>query len=185
MPWSAARIQRKVPGEEDWRLWDFERHGNYITRWWFQIFFYVHPYLGKWSNLTNIFQVGWNRQLDKHFTKTMRLYYVIYCGDMTFQNGCCWLEAMFFLVFFPLIQSETKYYDYVEFGSVPNAMCTRMLFSKPHRVRDFDSNDILMEECLFRIENHLLCRDLNSEWIFHWIYCPQLGKFGDVWRATY
>ena len=25
----------------------------------FQIFFYVHPYLRKWSNLTNIFQMGW------------------------------------------------------------------------------------------------------------------------------
>ena len=25
--------------------------------------FNVHPYLGKWSNLTNIFQMGWNRQL--------------------------------------------------------------------------------------------------------------------------
>ena len=25
--------------------------------------FYFHPYLGKWSNLTNIFQRGWNQQL--------------------------------------------------------------------------------------------------------------------------
>ena len=25
--------------------------------------FYFHPYLGKWSNLTNIFQTGWNHQL--------------------------------------------------------------------------------------------------------------------------
>ena len=25
--------------------------------------FYFHPYLGKWSNLTNIFQMGWNHQL--------------------------------------------------------------------------------------------------------------------------
>ena len=24
---------------------------------------YFHPYLGKWSNLTNIFQMGWNHQL--------------------------------------------------------------------------------------------------------------------------
>ena len=24
---------------------------------------YFHPYLGKWSNLTNIFQLGWNHQL--------------------------------------------------------------------------------------------------------------------------
>ena len=27
--------------------------------------FYFHPYLGKWSNLTNIFQMGWNHQLVK------------------------------------------------------------------------------------------------------------------------
>ena len=25
--------------------------------------FYFHPYLGEWSNLTNIFQLGWNHQL--------------------------------------------------------------------------------------------------------------------------
>ena len=25
--------------------------------------FYFHPYLGKWSNLTNIFLMGWNHQL--------------------------------------------------------------------------------------------------------------------------
>ena len=33
------------------------------SRWWFQMFFYFHPYLGKWSNLTNISQMGWNQQL--------------------------------------------------------------------------------------------------------------------------
>ena len=26
--------------------------------------FYFHPYLGKWSILTNIFQMGWNHQLE-------------------------------------------------------------------------------------------------------------------------
>ena len=26
--------------------------------------FYFQPYLGKWSILTNIFQMGWNHQLD-------------------------------------------------------------------------------------------------------------------------
>ena len=28
--------------------------------------FYFHPYSGKWSNLTNIFQMGWNHQLVKY-----------------------------------------------------------------------------------------------------------------------
>ena len=36
----------------------------YVTSLWFQFFF--HPYLGKWSNLTNIFQIGWNHQLGKY-----------------------------------------------------------------------------------------------------------------------
>ena len=33
--------------------------------------FYFHPYLGKWSNLTNIFQMGWNHQLGMHCLKLM------------------------------------------------------------------------------------------------------------------
>ena len=28
--------------------------------------FCCHPYLGKWSKLTNIFEMGWNHRLDKH-----------------------------------------------------------------------------------------------------------------------
>ena len=35
----------------------FGRTVEHISRWWFQIFFF-HPYLGKISNLTNIFQMG-------------------------------------------------------------------------------------------------------------------------------
>ena len=37
----------------------------FFTRWWFQVFCYVQPYLGKISKLTSIFfQKGWfNHQL--------------------------------------------------------------------------------------------------------------------------
>ena len=36
-----------------------------ISRWWFQIFVYFHPYLGKIPILTHIFQGGWfNHRLD-------------------------------------------------------------------------------------------------------------------------
>ena len=31
-----------------------------------QVFFIFHPYLGKISNLTNIFQRGWNHELEKN-----------------------------------------------------------------------------------------------------------------------
>ena len=34
------------------------------TGWWFQIFFYFHPCLGKIPILPNIFQMGWNHQLE-------------------------------------------------------------------------------------------------------------------------
>ena len=34
-----------------------------FSRWWFQICFIFHPYLGNIPNLTNIFQRGWNHQL--------------------------------------------------------------------------------------------------------------------------
>ena len=53
-----------------WDMWSFP--GGYFimnvlfTRWWFQIYFifiYFHPYLGKISILTNIFQMGWSHQL--------------------------------------------------------------------------------------------------------------------------
>ena len=37
---------------------------KYISGWWFQNVFYFHPYLGQWSNLTNIFQMGRNHQPD-------------------------------------------------------------------------------------------------------------------------
>ena len=34
-----------------------------LTRWWFQTFLFSSRTLGKWSNLTNILQMGWNHQL--------------------------------------------------------------------------------------------------------------------------
>ena len=43
-----------------------------IFRWWFQTFFIFTPYLEKWSNLTDIFQLGWNHQLDIPFRKLAR-----------------------------------------------------------------------------------------------------------------
>jgi len=41
---------------------------NYLSRWWFQIFFNFHLYLEKIPILTNIFQMGWNRQLFMSLT---------------------------------------------------------------------------------------------------------------------
>ena len=41
--------------------WMKEAHDSWLV---VSNIFYFHPYLRKWSNLTNIFQLGWNHQLD-------------------------------------------------------------------------------------------------------------------------
>ena len=49
-------------------VWSREREREKTrTRWWFQIsnIFYFHPYQERWSNLTKIFQMGWNHQLEE------------------------------------------------------------------------------------------------------------------------
>ncbi len=42
-------------------LWNFPSNNTWVV---VSNMFYFHPYLGKWSSLTNIFQMGWNHQLD-------------------------------------------------------------------------------------------------------------------------
>ena len=61
-----------------WKCW--KQNGVFFrnrTRWWFQIFVYFHPYLGKISNLTNIFQMGWNHHLEK-----IRLFLTVWLGHV-------------------------------------------------------------------------------------------------------
>ena len=45
-----------------------------FSRWWFQTFFYFHPYLGKIPILTNIFQMGWNHQLVFHYKPSILVF---------------------------------------------------------------------------------------------------------------
>ena len=37
---------------------------------------YFHPYLGRWSNLTNIFQMAWNLGVDVHMFPEWIIYHV-------------------------------------------------------------------------------------------------------------
>ena len=66
-----------------------------ISRWWFQTFFYFNPYLGKWSNLTNIFQMGWNHQHDIWEEKSWKIH-----GPICQKKSYCinFLEAPWFIV---------------------------------------------------------------------------------------
>ena len=61
--------------------------------------FCFHPYLGKWSNLTNIFQMGWNHQLDIieaticKWIAIMHMY-LFFCTNMiffSFRDEYLWL----------------------------------------------------------------------------------------------
>ena len=64
---SSAQVmsQRRPAPSSTWREKRFD--DNVVvevidTRWWFQTCFLFHPHLGRWSNLTHIFQPGWNHQ---------------------------------------------------------------------------------------------------------------------------
>ena len=61
-PWSVSKniLMKYAIFKRLWRNWNKNRRRNLGG--WFQIFFYFHPNLGKWSILTNIFQRGWNHQ---------------------------------------------------------------------------------------------------------------------------
>ena len=41
----------------------FMFHSHRLATWWFHVFLIFTPYLGKWSTLTIIFEMGWNHQL--------------------------------------------------------------------------------------------------------------------------
>ena len=67
--------RKQLRNGNSWGHWGDETGGRNggamgINFWWsyFNLvvvsnMFYFHPYLGKWSNLTNIFLMGWNHQL--------------------------------------------------------------------------------------------------------------------------
>ena len=64
-----------VDGYYNWQA-EFPNHQQkegYHSGWWFH--FFVHLYLGKWSNLTNIFHMGWNHQP------------VLWCWKIKIQNA--------------------------------------------------------------------------------------------------
>ena len=52
--------------------------------------FYLHPYLGKWSNLTNFFQMGWNHQLEQlgpFFTSVFELHFLSFFTTGAWPRG--------------------------------------------------------------------------------------------------
>ena len=56
-------FSEKLSNDRKYRGWHpAQLYGDYfINHYWVVVsnIFYFHPYLGKWSNLTNIFQMGW------------------------------------------------------------------------------------------------------------------------------
>jgi len=66
------------------------------TGWWFQIFFYFHPYLGKISDLTNIYQRGWNHQPENHFLRLRNPFLVILVWKQWIGCEHWWRTRMFY-----------------------------------------------------------------------------------------
>ena len=72
-----------------------------FSGWWFEIvFFYFHPYLGKWSHFTDIFQMGWfnhqlvffifTRNLGEHDPNLTSIVFAIGLGWKQQLGFCCW-----------------------------------------------------------------------------------------------
>ena len=55
-------------------------------RWWFLIFSIFIPYLGKWSNLTNMFQRDWNHQLEWIFQSLSDFHVGVECSCQHLSN---------------------------------------------------------------------------------------------------
>ena len=76
---SSALEKNHVPSTWPGNQWalGFESGTSIIlqTSWWFQLYFIFTPnYLGNWSNLNHIFQMGWfNHQLAKHVALLFRV----------------------------------------------------------------------------------------------------------------
>ena len=70
--------------------------------------FYFHSYLGKWSNLTNIFQMGWNHQLVNHV-----FFWISTNGSLVVKLGE------------PLNLPECRVKDFAKTSDFPNAGRTR------------------------------------------------------------
>ena len=51
-----------VPSCEGWNLNEANEVNDWVV---VSNIFYFHPYLGKWSNLTNIFQMGWKKTTNQ------------------------------------------------------------------------------------------------------------------------
>ena len=69
-----------VWGDEPWGLLTITWRGGGFKYVWLS----PRPYLGKWSNLTNIFQMGWNHQLDDMISLHFAVYLVCLDFGMLF-----------------------------------------------------------------------------------------------------
>ena len=66
----AIRIPNKMKWSNDWNMTEYSwmQKIAWIIHWVVvSNIFYFYPYLVKWSNLTNIFQMGWNHQLVQYW----------------------------------------------------------------------------------------------------------------------
>ena len=79
--------------------WRRRKRQKRWSRWWFQIWFYFLPRkLGKWSNLTNMFQMSWNHQLVMSFCVQKDVYW----------KNNCWLRKVWQILSIPLQKSPQK-----------------------------------------------------------------------------
>ena len=97
--------------------------------------FNVHPYLGKWSNLTNILQMGWNHQLV--IIKPLFLWCTILKHDPLLLRLGCTLQA--YARFMIPLKEEAQ-------GFRRPSFACRVVFSEGGRARGSLPSNVLMHE---------------------------------------
>ena len=95
----------KVPQGPGGRLLDIYPSWTWMSLIWLvvQIFFNVQPYLGRWSNLTNMFRMGWNQQLVMNWWNVQLYGFFIFLGVVFFHMGhvlhIAHVSALFYMTF--------------------------------------------------------------------------------------
>ena len=86
-----------------WRFWSFVGKLSSSTRWWqLKHVLFSSQTLGRWSNLTNIFQRGWNHQLD-HLQRivNMGIWKTSFFSWIFFRQDCNPVDGNLTVTFFP------------------------------------------------------------------------------------
>ena len=124
--------------------------------------FYFHPYLGKWSNLTNIFQMSWNHQLVYQWSSFFCSYAALFQSARQFEikagfNSITWTWDVLRDLWVASQTARNNVFFSNTFNRIPKmtTSATKFVFNKNSSYQElFNTNDWQMIPCLLFQEVH-------------------------------